>query len=327
MQVATLRDTPEARRVRALHRRGAWMVWTGSAAWGVSGTVAQHLFATGTVTPGWLVTVRMLVAGAVLLAWSAAAREDVWAPLRTWRDAARLLAFAIAGLYSVQVTYLEAIAAAGAPVATILQSLGVVWLTAFVAFRAKRLPGRGRLAAMALALLGTGLMVTGGHPGYLAVGPAGLVWGLLSGLALAFYTAYPRDLMRRAGGSPVTGWAMLFGGAVGAIADPPWAVSTAHMTAENLALVAFVCLVGTALAFRLYLGSLAHLAPQDTALLSTAEPVSAATASHVWLGTPLPLGTVVGGLAILSGVVSLGRAPVPGAAPGPERDAARSGTT
>lgn len=287
--------------------RGALMVLTGSAAWGISGTVAQHLFALGDVTPGWLVTVRMLSAALVLLAWAAGSGDDITAPFRSWRDLLTLLVFAAAGLYAVQLTYMEAIAAQSAPVATILQSLGVVWLTAFVALRTRRLPDRSRLGAILLALGGTALMVTGGDPERLAIHPAGLVWGLLSGVALAFYTAYPRDLMRRCGSSAVIGWAMLAGGVAAAGVHPPWAIQASGLSLRTLALVAFVALVGTALAFRLYLGSLAHLAPQDSALLSTAEPISAGVSARVWLGTALPFGTVAGGLAILLGIVALGR--------------------
>lgn len=283
------------------------MVLLGSAAWGMSGTVAQRLFATGAVTPGWLVTVRMLSAGLVLLAFSGASREDIRAPFRSWRDVLTLVVFAVIGLYSVQLTYMEAIAAQNAPVATILQSLGVVWLTGFAALRNRRLPGRGRLGAIALALAGTVLMVTGGHMGRFAVRPAGLAWGLSSGASLAFYTVYPRDLMRRFGSSTVTGWALLVGGVAAACVHPPWAISRAQLTLPTLALTAFVCLAGTAVAFRLYLGSLTHLVPQDSALLSTAEPISASVTARLWLGTHLPFGTVAGGVAILLGIVTLGR--------------------
>lgn len=325
MHLAASPPAPSAPLLRRVSRqRGAWMVWAASAAFGVSGTASQRLFAQGAVTPDWLVTIRMLTAGLCLLAWAALTHEDPWAPFRTARDRSTVLVFGVLGLYAVQVTYMQAIAHASAPVATILQALGVVWLAAFLALRTGRWPGPTRLAAMCLALLGTALMVTGGHlgDGSLAVGGAGLAWGLLSGLAMAFYTVYAQDLMARAGRTTVTGWGMLVGGLCAALVRAPWSVSASHLTLGTLSLVAFVCLIGTALAFRLYLGSLAHLAAQDTALLSTGEPISAAVTSRLWLGTPLPLQTVAGGLAILAGVVSLSRVPhTSPRSPGHDRDA------
>jgi drug/metabolite transporter (DMT)-like permease len=38
-----------------------------------------------------------------------------------------------------------------------------------------------------------------------------LFWGILAGVALAFYTIYPSDLLNRFGSILIVGWAMLIG--------------------------------------------------------------------------------------------------------------------
>ncbi|MCI4060409.1 EamA family transporter, partial [Bacillus cereus] len=46
---------------------GFFMVIVGAAFWGLSGTAAQHLFETSDVSVEWLVTVRLLLSGLLLL--------------------------------------------------------------------------------------------------------------------------------------------------------------------------------------------------------------------------------------------------------------------
>ena len=51
--------------------KGLAMVVTGAALWGLSGTAAQILFQEKNVTAEWLVAVRMLLAGFVLVGFNA----------------------------------------------------------------------------------------------------------------------------------------------------------------------------------------------------------------------------------------------------------------
>ncbi|MBQ5859937.1 MAG: EamA family transporter, partial [Selenomonadales bacterium] len=50
-----------------MHRCGILLVLIAATAWGASGTVTQFLFHTQHLSPEWLVTVRMLLAGTLLL--------------------------------------------------------------------------------------------------------------------------------------------------------------------------------------------------------------------------------------------------------------------
>jgi drug/metabolite transporter (DMT)-like permease len=287
-------------------RRATLMVWMAGAAWGVSGTAAQALFQHHAVSSTWLVTVRMLVAGMVLVFMTWAAGEDLWSPFRRRQDLVALAVYSVFGLWAVQLTYLKAIAASSAPMATFLQSLGIVWLLAFTSLRTRKSPGIRRLLAALAALGGTCLLVWRGMGGMEGASPGGILWGLASGWALAFGTAYPRRLMAKLAPSSVVAWSMLFGGAASSLWTPPWALSLGDLSGQMVLLVLFVAVVGTALAFRMYLTSLRYLAPQDTALLSTVEPIASALTARLALGTPLTPAMVAGGILILSGVVSLG---------------------
>ena len=51
----------------SLRLKGLFLVTSGALLWGVSGTVAQYLFQDENFTPEWLVVMRMLLSGILLL--------------------------------------------------------------------------------------------------------------------------------------------------------------------------------------------------------------------------------------------------------------------
>ena len=180
-------------------------------------------------------------------------------------------------------------------------ALIVVW----VAIRLRRWPTRRQSAALAFATLGTFLLVTNGSFEQVVVPPKAIFWGLVSALAMAFYTLYPGVLMRKFGSAVTTGWAMLVGGVAFLPFAQPWQVSSQHWTVTSTLLVVFVILFGTLLAFYLYLSSMHYIAPAETSLLASVEPLSAAVAAVLWLHVQLGYATILGGLSIIMTVVLL----------------------
>ena len=68
------------------------------------------------------------------------------------------------------------------------------------------------------------LIATQGEIDQLAIPPEGLGWGLVSAVALAFYTLMPVRVLKKWGAMLVTGLAMLFGGSAASAVVQPWAV-------------------------------------------------------------------------------------------------------
>jgi len=296
------------------------MVLIGSSLWGVSGTASQKIFEGYHISPGWLVDVRMGVSGIVLLAIvgfnrligrarrrefrSAAPLFAVW---KNPRDAIHLVLFAILGLYLVQFSYLTSIQRGNAAMATFLQYLGPAFVLIYATWRAKRLPTRWENLALALAVVGTLLLVTNGSWGKIVVPADAVVWGLISAITLALYTVSPVRLIHKYGSAAIVGWAMLIGAIVSCIQTPPWRVPAASIRMNSLLLIGFVVLLGTLLAFYLYLASTNYITPTETSLIACMEPLSAALASVLWLHTRLGVATVIGGLCILGTVIVLAR--------------------
>ena len=200
------------------------MVLTAAILWGVSGTVAQYLFHERGFSPGWLVMIRLLLSGGALLVL-AARQTDGTSIGAIWRhrdDRRRLLLLGIVGMLGVQYTYFAAIETGNAATATLLQYLGPVFITIYLALRLWRMPRKEELAAVGLALAGTFLLVTDGTTSKLSISGWAVFWGLTSAVTLAFYTLYPVDLLKRWSSATVVGWAMIIGGVGISFIHPPW---------------------------------------------------------------------------------------------------------
>ena len=300
--------------------RGEWSVAAvvlGAVLWGLSGTAARALFARHHVSPAGLVAVRMTVSGLILLASLVVRRgaRSVWGPVQGSFGA--LLIFALAGLLVVQYSYLLAIAASNAATATLLQYLAPGIVVVYVAAKSRALPPSSTVAALLLTVLGTALLVTGGSFTHLALGPLALAFGLLSALALAFYSLYPVALLRMYGALPVVAWGLFIGGLTltAALAAAGRPLLPDHLDGAGLALVAFVTLFGTLAPFPLYLAGLNRLTPTFATILSADEPLAAAVASVVWLHLRLTPLEWAGGVGIAAGVLLMAgtarRPPVP----------------
>ncbi|HLO10618.1 MAG TPA: DMT family transporter, partial [Pseudoneobacillus sp.] len=105
--------------------KGMALVLSGASLWGISGTVAQYLMQQQGFSPAWLVVVRLLISGTILLilASSKKGNTSIWGIWRNKQDVLNLLLFSILGMIAVQYTFFEAIKHSNAATATILQYL------------------------------------------------------------------------------------------------------------------------------------------------------------------------------------------------------------
>jgi drug/metabolite transporter (DMT)-like permease len=287
--------------------KGVSMAFGGAALWGLSGTVAQVLIQDAGVQPGWLVTVRLLCAGALLI-WFTRLRQGVHAVWSIWRnptDRRQLTVFGLLGMLGVQYTFFAAIEAGNAATATLLQFLGPVFITLYLAIRFGRLPNAREWMALSLAMVGTFLLVTDGSVQELSISPAAVGWGLGAALTAAFYTVYPAELLKKWGAMPVVGWGMFIGGIGLSFVNPPWSIQLELLTAVNLVYIVFVVLFGTLIPFYLVLESLRYISPAEAGMLNSAEPLAAVIVSVLWLHVSFGLFEALGGACIIATVMLL----------------------
>lgn len=263
---------------------GLLMALSSAIFWGISGTCAQFLFEKKSIDPSWLVTWRMILAGIILVVFSLTQeKRNTFLIWKKPSSAIQLLLFGLLGMVAVQYTYFYSISLSNAATATILQYIGPVFVLAYFAFKNRKWPILAEFGALFLALAGTFLLVTHGSLTELVISEEALIWGILSALALAFYTIQPVGLLRLFSPAAVTGWGMLIGGVSFSILTQPWYVSGVWDW-QTIAAMGYIVIFGTVLAFYFFLRSVTLIGATTASLLCSVEPLAAALTAVIWLG-------------------------------------------
>ncbi|EFI67367.1 putative transport protein [Lysinibacillus fusiformis ZC1] len=264
---------------------GFLLVILGASFWGIGGTVAQRLFQQDNLEVGWLVSSRLLLAGLLLIAiYKMTHRhESIFVIWRTKQNAFRQILFSILGMLAVQYTYMMSIAIGNSAVATLLQYLAPLFIIAYYFLTRQSPLTKQDGIAVSLTLVGTFLLLTNGSFSTLSVPFMAVLWGILSGLSVAFYTIYAVPLLQQFHSLLVVGWSMILGGIVMSIAHPPWAIDLSDWTFSTIAYFLFIVIFGTMLAFWFYIASLHYLSPKESSLLGSLEPLMAVITSVWWL--------------------------------------------
>ncbi|OWR31945.1 EamA family transporter [Saccharibacillus sp. O23] len=286
---------------------GLFFVIAGAVLWGVGGTVSQKLMHHYHADSAWLVNIRLLVAGPLLLLLQAVLK-DRRQILGIWKDrstAPMLIVYGLAGMLAVQYTFMTSIRYGNAAVATLLQYLAPIVTLLYFLLRKRQAPTGRELFAAGLALAGCFMLLTNGSLSSLSVPAAAVVWGLLSAVAAAFYALAAVPLLRRYDSLVVVGWAMTIGGIALSAIRPPWQSTWPPLDAAGCGYLAFVLIFGTTLAFWFYIESLRGLPPQETILLGSLEPLAAVLTTVVWLHEPFGLWQWAGTACIIAVVLTM----------------------
>ncbi|MGG2134569.1 DMT family transporter [Bacillus sp. S2(2024)] len=294
------------------------MVVIGASLWGLSGTVAQQLFQQKEISTEWLVTIRLLISGFILLFVSLFSKNkhEIVAIWKNKHDATKLIIFGIFGMLGVQYTYFASINEGNAAVATILQYLAPIFITIYLIIKFRALPTKIDVLAITFATLGTFLLLTNGSIDNLTVSVPAIVWGVLSGLSLAFYTLYSKSLLKKWSSAVLVGWGMIIGGIGVTIVHYfskkgiIFLESIGNIDLNTLLLITFVVIFGTLIAFYLFLDSIRYISPKETTLLGCTEPLSSILSSVIILHIPFLFFQIIGAICIIIVVILLSRKPV-----------------
>lgn len=285
--------------------KGIMLVIIGAMLWGVSGTVAQFLFQQKGFTAEWLVVIRLLVSGIILLLYAyIKGKQDILKIWESKHNCWSLITFSIIGMLGVQYTYFAAIKYGNAPTATILQNLSPVIIVCYLIVSSKRIPSIREILAILLAMMGTFFIITKGNMHSISISRLALFWGIISAFTAAFYTLQPLYLLAKYGSTLVVGWGMLIGGISFSFIHEPWNF-TGHWSISTIFAVIFVVLFGTIIAFCCYLESLKYILPTETSVLCSVEPLSSVFLSIIWLHVPFGIPDWIGTLCIITTIIIL----------------------
>lgn len=284
---------------------GICLTLGGGTCWGLSGCFGQYLFQEKGLTAEWLVTIRLTLAGLLLIILGLfLARKNMAAVWRDRKDRKTLLLFSFLGMLTCQYTYFAAIQHSNAGTATVLQSLGPTIILAYICLRGKRLPTKLEAGAIVFALLGVFLLSTHGDMGSMSISSLALFFGLASAVSVAIYNMLSGELLRKYGVYAIVGYAMLLAGIAMLVIVRPWTYDILFDKSTILAILGVV-VIGTAVAFSLYLKGVSIVGPFMGSLLGMVEPIVAVIVSLAFLGAEFHVLDFMGFVLILGTVVAL----------------------
>ena len=254
--------------------KGTILTLVAGIAWGLSGTSGQYLMTHG--FPVLVLTnIRLLIAGFLLVLYMVLTnRRKLVEMLKDQKAMMSLTLFALLGLLLNQFAYLKSIYESNAGTATVLQYVCPVGILAYTCLKDCVAPTVTEVLSMMLAVGGTFLIATHGQLNQLSVTPAGLFWGLFAAFTYALYILIPIQLIKAWGSIPVIGVGMMLAGIV---LTPFSGVLRFHwqLSMEVYLALAGIILVGTIIAYTLFLKGTSLVGPVKSSLLAAVEPISA----------------------------------------------------
>jgi len=284
---------------------GILITLVGGIFWGLSGACGQYLFQNKEVFAKWLVPVRLLIAGGIMLSYFII--KDRKTTMKVWkgkRNIIDIIIYGIAGMMLCQYTYFATIELSNAGTATVLQYVAPVLIMITICIREKKFPKVNEIIAIICALSGVFLLATHGNINQLVISKETLFMGLASAVTVVIYNIQPKNLMTQFSTPLLLAWAMLIGGGVLTIIFKPW-IYTPIIDIESIIALIVIIFLGTIVSFSLYMQGVKLIGPTKASLYACIEPVAAAVLSAIWLKNPLGFIDISGFILIVSTIFIL----------------------
>ncbi len=286
-------------------KAGILITLSGGICWGISGCFGQFLFVEKQITAEWLVAIRLIFAGLLLIIMGLMLqKEKMWVIFKNKADRKKLFIFSLLGMLMCQYTYFAAIQHSNAGTATVLQSLNPLIILAVLCVKGMRRPNKVEIYAIAAALLGVFLLSTRGDIHTVSLTGTALFFGLSSAVGAAMYNLLSHDLMKKYGVYVVVGFGMFFAGTMMLPFVRLWEYKI-MWDSQTIVGIFGVVVIGTAVAFSLFLKGVSMVGPFMGSLLGSIEPVTAVVASFLFLGSDFHLVELIGFILILGTVFGL----------------------
>ena len=272
--------------------------------WGISGATGQYLFKFTGVTPEWVVSTRTLFVGIIMLTFLQLTHGGIFEIWTNKEDRKDIIIFSLVGMLFTQYGYFAAIKYCNAATATVLQYTAPIMIVVYLAIKNRKLPTLVETIAVIGCLAGTILLATHGDLKNLSLSPQALFWGLVSAVALAFYTVYPARLLTKYDTKMLIGWSMAIGSVAMHFVHPSWEFA-ANWDLPGVACMVFIVIFGTMTPYLLFLNGVKYIGPTKSSLYASAEPLASTIVSVVWLKVGLELMDYIGFIFIVAAVLML----------------------
>ena len=279
---------------RKIKLRGMLLASLASSLWAISGISGEILFKKFNFSSNWLVSTRTLISGILLfLIVIFIEKKSVLKPLKNKRDCAGIILFGTAGMYLVQYTYFKTIELSNVSFATILQFTAPFFIFIYESIKNKKVPAVSTVILLFMTILGVVFIVTKGNFSNLSVSLEALLLGVISAIMIAFYSTYPKKLLKKYGSITVVGWGMIIGSIISNVIHPIWKIE-GNVNAKSMIQVIIVVILGTSIAYLIYIASLNYISSSLAGILTAFEPVLAAILSVAIFGLKFSFIEIVG---------------------------------
>lgn len=262
--------------------------------WAISGVSGEILFKKFNFSSDWLVSTRTLVSGILLFMIVVfIEKKSILRPLKNKWDSMGIILFGAAGMYLVQYTYFKTIELSNVSFATILQFTAPFFIFVYESIKNKKFPSVSTVALLFMTILGVVFIATKGNFSNLSVSLEALLFGLVSAIMIAFYSTYPKRLLKKYGSITVVGWGMIVASVISNIIHPIWKIQ-GEINAKSIIQVIIVIILGTSIAYLIYIASLNYISSSLAGILTAFEPVLAAVLSVVIFGLKFSIIELIG---------------------------------
>lgn len=265
-----------------------------SSLWAISGISGEILFKKFNFSSDWLVSTRTLISGILLfLIVIFIEKKSVLKPLKNKRDCVGIILFGTAGMYLVQYTYFKTIELSNVSFATILQFTAPFFIFIYESIKNKKIPAVSTVILLFMTILGVVFIATKGNFSNLSISLEALLLGVISAIMIAFYSTYPKKLLKKYGSITVVGWGMIIGSIISNVIHPIWKIE-GNVNAKSMIQVIIVVILGTSIAYLIYIASLNYISSSLAGILTAFEPVLAAILSVAIFGLKFSFIEIVG---------------------------------
>ena len=274
--------------------RGMLLASLASSLWAISGISGEILFKKFNFSSDWLVSTRTLISGILLfLIVIFIEKKSVLKPLKNKRDCAGIILFGTAGMYLVQYTYFKTIELSNVSFATILQFTAPFFIFIYESIKNKKIPAVSTVILLFMTILGVVFIATKGNFSNLSISLEALLLGVISAIMIAFYSTYPKKLLKKYGSITVVGWGMIIGSIISNVIHPIWKIE-GNVNAKSMIQIIIVVILGTSIAYLIYIASLNYISSSLAGILTAFEPVLAAILSVAIFGLKFSFIEIVG---------------------------------
>lgn len=291
--------------------RGYAYIAAATLLWGVAATLGRAAF-TGRLLPSGqalqpidpliLSQSRTTISFLVLL--PLLQRRRGWSGLKISKsDFGRILILGVLGVAASNYLYYLSIQRTNVATAIILQYTAPVLVLLYMVARGLQKATLQRVAAVALAVVGSALAIGVVGAGALKLDPVGVMAALLAAVSFAFYNVAGHQILKRHDRWVVLLYTTFSAAAFWLLVNPPWKLVAAHYSGWQWGFLAVFALVSVLGPFSLYFAGLQHLEPTRAIVASCLEPVFSIVLAALLLGEALRPVQTLGIVIVLAAIV------------------------